>query len=201
MRGHRVQNKYTINFDKKIQEAMRNAKASPFGSNSDDRRQRRKQGEAVGAAASRMRATAKQTLGAATRAVALRSNDGEGKPVSREPPRSDRQALCQSDTIAAQSCLAASLPSQALTRQLPQRGSPWQAGQVYAGRAKHDVSETVVLRCLGQRQLDKERLYKGKPALCSKARPFAPYRTSGVQRRAARPAKGSLTRGAVCEAD
>ena len=25
--------------------------------------------------------------------VALRSNDGEGKPVSREPPRSDKQAL------------------------------------------------------------------------------------------------------------
>ena len=33
--------------------------------------------------------------------VALRSNDGEGKPVSREPPRSDKQALRQSDTIAA----------------------------------------------------------------------------------------------------
>ena len=79
---------------------MRNAKASPLGSNGDDRRQWRKQGGAVGAAASRMRAAAKQTLGAATRAVALRSNDGEGKPVSREPPRSDKQALCQSDIIA-----------------------------------------------------------------------------------------------------
>ena len=45
----------------------------PLGrSNGDDRRQRRKQGGAVGAAASRMRATAKQTLGAATRAVARR---------------------------------------------------------------------------------------------------------------------------------
>ena len=31
MRGHRVQNKYIINFGKKIQEAMRNAKASPLG--------------------------------------------------------------------------------------------------------------------------------------------------------------------------
>ena len=31
MRGHRVQNKYTINFGKKIEEAMRNAKASPLG--------------------------------------------------------------------------------------------------------------------------------------------------------------------------
>ena len=36
--------------------------------NGDDRRQWRKQGGAVGAAASRMRAAAKQTLGAATRA-------------------------------------------------------------------------------------------------------------------------------------
>ena len=53
------------------------AKASPFGSNGDDRRQRRKQGVAVGAAASRMQATAQQTLGAATRAVASRSDDGE----------------------------------------------------------------------------------------------------------------------------
>ena len=48
---------------------MHPAKASPFGSNGDDRRQWRKQGGAVGAAASRMRAAAKQTLGAATRAV------------------------------------------------------------------------------------------------------------------------------------
>ena len=45
----------------------------PLGrSNGDDRRQWRKQGGAVGAAASRMRAAAKQTLGAATRAVAAR---------------------------------------------------------------------------------------------------------------------------------
>ena len=95
------------------------AKASPFGSNGDDCRQWRKQGGAVGAAASRMQAAAKQTLGAATRAVALRSNDGEGKPGTKEPLRSDRQALCQSDTIAVQSCLAAALPSQALRASSP----------------------------------------------------------------------------------
>ena len=47
--------------------AARHASGSPFGGNGDDRRQRRKQGGAVGAAASRMQATAKQTLGAATR--------------------------------------------------------------------------------------------------------------------------------------
>ena len=33
--------------------------------------------------------------------VALRSNDGEGKPGTKEPLRSDGQALCQSDAIAA----------------------------------------------------------------------------------------------------
>ena len=32
--------------------------------------------------------------------VALRSNDGEGKPGRKEPLRSDGQAFCQSDTIA-----------------------------------------------------------------------------------------------------
>ena len=72
----------------------------PLWGNGDDRRQRRKQGGAVGAAASRMQATAKQTLGAATRAVALRSNDGEGKLLSREPPHRDKLFLCQSDAIA-----------------------------------------------------------------------------------------------------
>ena len=43
------------------------ARGSPTRGNGDDRRQRRKQGGAVGAAASRMQATAKQTPGAATR--------------------------------------------------------------------------------------------------------------------------------------
>ena len=52
---------------------LRGLPRPPLGrSNGDDRRQRRKQGGAVGAAASRMRAAAKQTLGAATRAVARR---------------------------------------------------------------------------------------------------------------------------------
>ena len=43
--------------------------SSPRGGNGDDRRQWRIEGGAVGAAASRMQATAKQTLGAATRAL------------------------------------------------------------------------------------------------------------------------------------
>ena len=59
----------------------------PLGrSNGDDRRQWRKQGGAVGAAASRMQATAKQTLGAATRAVAMRSIDGEVIPLFCKNP-------------------------------------------------------------------------------------------------------------------
>ena len=107
--------------------------------------------------------------------------DGEGKPGTKEPLRSDGQALCQSDTIAVQSCLAAALPSQShFVRQLPQRGSPWHVGQLSSGRAKHDVSEAAVLRCLGQRQIDKERCPEAA-APVSKARPFASCRTSGVQ--------------------
>ena len=70
--------------------------------------------------------------------------------------------------------------SRACARQLPQRGSHWHVGQLSSGRAKHDVSETVVLRCLGQRQLDKERCPEAA-APASKARPFTPYRTSVVQ--------------------
>ena len=62
--------------------------------------------------------------------VARHRRDGEGKPVSREPPRSDRQALCRSDTIAVQSCLAAALPSQSgLRPPAPPKGEP------LAGRA------------------------------------------------------------------
>ena len=37
--------------------------------------------------------------------VAMRSIDGEGKPVSREPPYSDKLSLCQSDAIAASALL------------------------------------------------------------------------------------------------
>ena len=58
------------------------ARGSPTRGNGDDRRQRRKQGVAVGAAASRMQATAQQTLGAATRPC-LRSETerlDEGQP-------------------------------------------------------------------------------------------------------------------------
>ena len=87
-------------------------------------------------------------------------------------------------------CQRPSPLSRACARQLPQRGSPWHVGQLSSGRAKHNISETAVLRCLGQRQLDKERCPEAAvPA--SKARPFASCRASGVQWKVIRPAKAS----------
>ena len=58
------------------------ARGSPTRGNGDDRRQWRKQGGAVGAAASRMRAAAKQTLGAATRPCRAKQTErlDEGEP-------------------------------------------------------------------------------------------------------------------------
>ena len=66
----------------------------------------------------------------------------------------------------------------------------WRVGQAHAGRAKHDVSETVVLRWLGQRQLNKVRCPEAA-ALCSSARPFAPRRAFSGQAKVARLANGS----------
>ena len=100
-----------------------------------------------------------------------------------------------------QSCLAAALPSQShFVRQLPQRGSHWHVGQLSSGRAKHNISETVVLRCLGQRQLDKERCPEAAVPV-SKARPFTPCRASVIQWKVTRPAKASPFGRGVTEGD
>ena len=64
------------------------ASASPSGSNGDDRCQWRKQGGAVGAAASRMQAVAQQTLGAATRAVSPKVT-GRARMLTIKYKRSD----------------------------------------------------------------------------------------------------------------
>ena len=136
-------------------------------------------------------------------------------PARKSRGRGDRQAFCQSDTIAVSelfgSGLALSVSSQAprqgrvaapsvcfaaarillaaaptappcfrhwrRSSPLPQRGSPWHVGQLSSGRAKHNISEAAVLRCLVQRQLDKERCPEAAVPV-SKARPFAPYRAS-----------------------
>ena len=122
-------------------------------------------------------------------------------PAGKSRGRSDRQALCQSDTIAV-SGIRRQRPcplSRACARQLPQRGSHWHVGQLSSGRAKHNISETVVLRCLVQRQLDKERCPEAA-APASKARPFTPYRTSVVQWKVTRPAKASpFGRGGIAK--
>ena len=119
-------------------------------------------------------------------------------PAGKSRRRSDGQALCQSDTIAVPVILGQQpCPlSRACARQLPQRGSHWHVGQLSSGRAKHDVSEAAVLRCLGQRQLDKERCPEAAVPV-SKARPFTPCRASVIQWKVTRPAKGSPSGGAV----
>ena len=131
--------------------------------------------------------------------VALRSNDGEGKP-GRKEAQAQRWAGSLSERYyrgAEQfgSGLALSVSSPA-PRQLPQRGSHWHVGRLSSGRAKHNISETAVLRCLGQRQLDKERCPEAAVPV-SKARSFASCRASVVQWKVTRPAKGSPSGGAV----
>ena len=123
-------------------------------------------------------------------------------PARKSRGRGDRQAFCQSDTIAV-SGIRRQRPSplsRACARQLPQRGSPWHVGQLSSGRAKHNISETAVLRCLVQRQLDKERCPEAAVPV-SKARPLASCRTSGVQHRPDRPAKASPFGRGVTEGD
>ena len=124
MRGHRVQNKYTINFGKKIEEAMRRAGLSC-----------------------------------------------KGKALS-----SYNLSVCFADGS-------------------PSRGASGETVH-FAGTAK--ASPT---RGGGSASALTERLYRGKPALCSKARPSTPYRASGVQWKVTRPAKGSPFGGAVTEGD
>ena len=116
--------------------------------------------------------------------------------VSSQAPRQGRVAAPSVCFAAARILLAAAPTAPPCFRHwrrsspLPQRGSHWHVGQLSSGRAKHNISETVVLRCPGQRQLDEERCPEAAvPA--SKARPFASCRTSGVQWKVTRPAKAS----------
>ena len=116
--------------------------------------------------------------------------------VSSQAPRQGRVAAPSVCFAAARILLAAAPTAPPCFRHwrrsspLPQRGSHWHVGQLSSGRAKHNISETAVLRCLGQRQLDKERCPEAAvPA--SKARPLASCRASGVQWKVTRPAKAS----------
>ena len=51
------------------------------------------------------------------------AGDGEGKPGTKEPLHSDKQALCQSDTIAVQELFGSVLALSGASRQLSQRES------------------------------------------------------------------------------
>ena len=116
--------------------------------------------------------------------------------VSSQAPRQGRVAAPSVCFAAARILLAAAPTAPPCFRHwrrsspLPQRGSPWHVGQLSSGRAKHNISEAAVLRCPGQRQLDKERCPEAA-APASKARPLASCRASGVQWKVIRPAKGS----------
>ena len=76
--------------------------------------------------------------------------------------------------------LVAALPSQALRASSPRGGAFGRPVKFPLDAQSLFVSWTVVPCCLGQRQLDKVRRPEAA-ALCSKARPFAPYCASGVQ--------------------
>ena len=73
-------------------------------------------------------------------------------PARKSRRRSDRQALCQSDTIAVPVILGQQpCPlSRACARQLPQRGSHWHVGQLSSGRAKPDITQKIVPCYRGQ---------------------------------------------------
>ena len=83
---------------------------------------------------------------------------------------------------------------------LPPKGEPLAGRSTRTGRASFSFFENVVLRCLGQRQLDKVRCPEVS-ALCSKALPFASYQTFSGQLKVSRLANGSPSGRAVCEAD
>ena len=171
-------------------------KASPSGSNGDDRRQRRKQGVAVGAAASRMRARAKQTLGAATRAVSPQVTE-RVRMLTVIRGRGDSIALTKSLLIAAWavlSCRACPL-SLAFARQLPQRGSHWQAGPLPTGRLRPDMAQKGGPCCKGQRLLDNTPC-QAVAGLDSGALLLPINRALLVQAKVDRHARGSPTRGA-----
>ena len=171
-------------------------KASPFGSNGDDRRQRRKQGGAVGAVASRMRAAAKQTLGAATRAVSPKVTE-RARMLTVIRGRGDSIVLTKSLLIAAWavlSCRACPL-SLAFARQLPQRGSHWQAGPLPTGRLRPDMAQKGGPCCKGQRLLDNAPC-QAVAGLDSGALLLPINRALLVQAKVDRHARGSPTRGA-----
>ena len=160
---------------------MRPAKASPFGRGVTEG-----DGEGKPGRKEPLRSDGQALCQSDTIAVSELFGSGLALSVSSQAPRQGRVAAPSVCFAAARILLAAAptaLPCFRHWRRsspLPQRGSHWHVGQLSSGRAKHNISETVVLRRLGQRQLDKERCPEAAVPV-SKARPFASCRTSGVQ--------------------
>ena len=100
-----------------------------------------------------------------------------------------------------QSCLSASLPSQShFARQLPQRGSPWQAGPLPTGRPRSDMAQKGGPCYRGQQLLDNAPC-QAAAGLDSGALLFPGHRALLVQAKAVRHASGSPSGGAVTEGD
>ena len=99
--------------------------------------------------------------------------DGEGKDAAKESD-TQRYAPCLSEPSYrnAAGVISPGLPSQALTRQLPQSGSPWQRGFVFDEtdlRLPENVTECQSLPLSGEVASSEakmsERLYRAAPAL------------------------------------
>ena len=108
--------------------------------------------------------------------------DGEGKDADKEPD-TQRYAPCLSEPSYrnAAGVISPGLPSQALTRQLPQSGSPWQRGFVFDEtdlRLLENVTECQCLSCQERWHRAKRRCRRG----------FAPTKTNPPHR--ASPVRG-----------
>ena len=91
--------------------------------------------------------------------------DGEGKDAAKEPD-TQRYAPCLSEPSYrnAAGVISPGLPSQALTRQLPQRESPWQRGFVFDEtdlRLPENVTECQSLSCQERWHRAKRRCRRG----------------------------------------
>ena len=90
--------------------------------------------------------------------------------------------------------------SRACARQLPQRGSPWQAGPLPTGRLRPDMAQKGGPCYRGQQLLDNAPC-QAAAGLDSGALLFPGHRALLVQAKAARHASGSPFGGAVTEGD
>ena len=105
--------------------------------------------------------------------------DGEGKPGTKEPLRSDKQLFCQSDIIAVSELFGSGLALSGAPRQFPQRGSHWTTGRLRLSTTSQSAS------------LDKARLRLPASAALSLLR----QRPCPLRRSAPAPPKGEPLAG------